>query len=1282
MNTRSHVNIRGVFPILLILSLFVIPATAGTENIQDMPSVYGAGLAHLGPGISLPVTFSLGSGEHPSPIGWRSPTGEANSPALPGADPFTVIDEKLTPAEAGALKSVIEETLHAFSYDAATSSWTARNYAGQVLFMYTKDGTALFSCGENSFGLSLLGVGRTGDLAPAGSGVAQATGRRLEIARAVYTEWYLNNNGGIEQGVTLADRPPGNGPLRVWFGLTRGGSLRLKDSQSLTVTDTEGRPLFEYTGLSAFSAGGKQLPAWLATEGAALYWVVDDAGAAYPVTIDPVVVPAAGATARFTGAAASDSFGKSVALSSNGTRALVGAPGNDNGGMGGNGAAYIFEMPAEGWGSITSATAANATFTGAAENDNFGYPVTFSSDGMRVLVGAANNDTGGDNAGAAYLFEMPAEGWGSITSATAANSTFTGTSASEKFGYSVSLSANGSRVLIGAIKDTSRSGAAYFFEMPAEGWNGCTSASAANATFTGKANNDYFGNSVSLSGNGTRALVGMYLGEFPADSYRGAVYLFEMPPGGWNRAVMPYSSANTTFTGSSNDRLGVSVSLSSEGDLVLAGASGNSTGGSGAGAVYFFKEPSHGVWSGTTTIPASAADATFFGAGAGGQFGWSVSLSGNKRQALVGAFLSNSFKGGAYLFEAPGCVWSGTTYASAANATFTGGAANDQFGYSVALSFDGSRALIGAMGNSSSRGAAYIFQQPYATLTAGGNTIGQAGTVVNGLTLNPTGVLTNVDLYLGISRTTVSGSAVKTGITLPISTATTLDGVDLAGKSDGIYYLIVTDAGTTTVLGATGSAVYTIEAPPSPTASFTGTPTSGNIPLTVTFSDTSTGDSITGRVWDFGDGNASWSTALTSFTHQYTTAGTFSVNLTVTNVSGSDSSLRSNYITVNQVPTASFTGTPTFGNVPLTVTFSDTSTGDSIIGRVWDFGDGNSSWSTALTSFTHQYTTAGTFSVNLTVTNASGSNSSLRINYITVNQVPTASFTGTPTSGNVPLTVTFSDTSTGGSIIGRVWDFGDGNASWSTALTSFTHLYSTTGTFSVNLTVTNASGSDSLLRPGYITVSAPPSPDPGPGPGPGPSPGVNGIGHSTGSPGSSFSMTVTGSNFMFGASPTVTFTYGGTTGGKTVTKSFKATHVKVITSSKLTCHVKVPSDAKMGSYTVTVKNGDGQVGSLKNAFTVTHPIPLITSLTLDKGVAGKTVTITNLAGRNFSQNAKVFLKKEGSHGIVARNVKVVSPRKITCLFMLPIGTAKGKWDIVVKNPDGKAGEKEGAFTVR
>ena len=136
--------------------------------------------------------------------------------------------------------------------------------------------------------------------------------------------------------------------------------------------------------------------------------------------------------------------------------------------------------------------------------------------------------------------------------------------------------------------------------------------------------------------------------------------------------------------------------------------------------------------------------------------------------ALVGAHGNNtagSGAGAAYIFTMPAGGWSGTTSASAANAQFTGGAASDYFGYSVALNNTGVVALVGAYYNDtagSNAGAAYIFQPPYVTLTAGGTTTGTAGTVVNGLTLNPTGTVTNVDLYLGTDAATPTGCLLYT----------------------------------------------------------------------------------------------------------------------------------------------------------------------------------------------------------------------------------------------------------------------------------------------------------------------------------------------------------------------------------------------------------------------------------------------------------------------------------------------------------------------------------------
>jgi len=97
--------------------------------------------------------------------------------------------------------------------------------------------------------------------------------------------------------------------------------------------------------------------------------------------------------------------------------------------------------------------------------------------------------------------------------------------------------------------------------------------------------------------------------------------------------------------------------------------------------------------------------------------------------------------------------------------------------------------------------------------------------------------------------------------------------------------------------------------PPPPAAEFSGSPTSGDAPLTVQFTDLSTG-SITGWSWTFGDGGTS---TARNPAYTYTAAGAYTVSLTVSGPSGSNTATRTNYITVFKVPTPSISGTITLG---------------------------------------------------------------------------------------------------------------------------------------------------------------------------------------------------------------------------------------------------------------------------------------------------------------------------------------------------------------------------------
>ncbi len=166
---------------------------------------------------------------------------------------------------------------------------------------------------------------------------------------------------------------------------------------------------------------------------------------------------------------------------------------------------------------------------------------------------------------------------------------------------------------------------------------------------------------------------------------------------------------------------------------------------------------------------------------------------------------------------------------------------------------------------------------------------------------------------------------------------------------------------------------------------------------------------------------------------------------------------------------ADFTGYPTNGTAPLTVYFNDTSTGSPISWN-WSFGDGQFS---PLQNTSHRYTSAGKYTVSLMATNAAGSNTMVKTEYVTVSrQGPAADFTASPTTGAAPLPVQFSDTSSStGSHPSYSWDFGDGGTA---TAKNPSHLYASAGDYTVSLTVTDNKGrSDTEVKEGYVRVTSP-----------------------------------------------------------------------------------------------------------------------------------------------------------------------------------------------------------------
>jgi hypothetical protein len=268
---------------------------------------------------------------------------------------------------------------------------------------YSPEGEPLWD-----FGLSLAAYG--GQTFPAAIAEASLSGSRERVAyhwsRDV-VEWYVNSADGVEHGLTLAAPPAGTDGSIVELTFALRGSLTPEldgGGRGLRLKDAGGSVVLLYDQLAVYDAAGKTLPAHMRLAGCAsdrqpancnLQLVINDAGAAYPLTVDPLLHRQA---AKLTASDTEDWdwFGFSVAIS--GDTVVVGA--HQEGGD--RGAAYVFERNqggADNWGQVTKLTASDA-----ANEDYFGGSVAIS--GEAVVVGASGEDGAGGNRGAAYVFGL------------------------------------------------------------------------------------------------------------------------------------------------------------------------------------------------------------------------------------------------------------------------------------------------------------------------------------------------------------------------------------------------------------------------------------------------------------------------------------------------------------------------------------------------------------------------------------------------------------------------------------------------------------------------------------------------------------------------------------------------------------------------------------------------------------------------------------------------------------------------------------------------------------
>ena len=253
-----------------------------------------------------------------------------------------------------------------------------------------------------------------------------------------------------------------------------------------------------------------------------------------------------------------------------------------------------------------------------------------------------------------------------------------------------------------------------------------------------------------------------------------------------------------------------------------------------------------------------------------------------------------------------------------------------------------------------------------------------------------------------------------------------------------------------------------------PMASFTYSPNSPETSDTVSFDASGSSDSdgsVVQYEWDVdGDGVIEYSSSMPTVSHSYTSSGTYTVELTVTDDDGdSVSTGKTVFIrSPNSPPTASFTYQPDSPDTSDTVSFDASGSSDldgTITSYEWNFGDGTTAGGETRS---HSYADADTFTVTLTVTDDTGATGTttqtVSVSSSPSNSPPIAEFSITSDTPQTGETVSFDASNSSdpdGTVTSYTWNFGDGTTTTGeTAL----HSYSTPGSYTIELTVTDDDG--------------------------------------------------------------------------------------------------------------------------------------------------------------------------------------------------------------------------------